>query len=644
VPSAKETITELSSWLTNGFSSPLLFGGQIGSGKSTVIQKSFLDNGITPDIVIHFDQEGMNLSTGDFWRITLSGFIKAALDSSLDLSFCELPKELSFLDKNDWHGLLKKLAPIDFSMASFKEKENLSKAIARSEDYIQFVVKEIGQRINERRMQPLLIFASGIDKYNPNKTAYFSLESVFNVLVQFKTLFEVNAVHLFKASQVLSHLDKVILTVLDETSVMNILKKRMGIYANSIETELPLLAKWSAGNPRQAIRLLTNFEVARKKRNLSNSEILAQSIKATTRDFFGYSAKPSSELMNFLRTKNEIKSSLVSVPNDKDTARHAIYGNWIFITDQSTGESWPIVINPLVKASFTWPNYPSEPEVRALQAYAELHDISPVGLSFNLNSTPHVRSGSSGMNGTSGSSGTARLTDASGSSDTAGTNGTSGSSGLSRTKTGEELLQNILDSNGEKPVALNLTEILDAISSALLSKDRADRVIIAYKNDEILKAARSYLFAKANTYKYQRYKHFELKGGQKQKPLRTLDLCLSEDTDIFSFHFSGSWTEEQLTAIDKVRDRLIDYQIIWWIHEDDLKQYLPYWTQLRQLFEVFILEDEMLNSISIAEIESDLAFLKDLVSKSESSEANFVNNMKVVLKYLKKTQEYAKYE
>ena len=159
VPSAKETITELSSWLTNGFSSPLLFGGQIGSGKSTVIQKSFLDNGITPDIVIHFDQEGMNLSTGDFWRITLSGFIKAALDSSLDLSFCELPKELSFLDKNDWHGLLKKLAPIDFSMASFKEKENLSKAIARSEDYIQFVVKEIGQRINERRMQPLLIFA-----------------------------------------------------------------------------------------------------------------------------------------------------------------------------------------------------------------------------------------------------------------------------------------------------------------------------------------------------------------------------------------------------------------------------------------------------------------------------------------------------
>ncbi|MBA7569271.1 hypothetical protein ES708_11010 [subsurface metagenome] len=190
----------------------------------------------------------------------------------------------------------------------------------------------------------------------------------------------------------------------------------------------------------------------------------------------------------------------------------------------------------------------------------------------------------------------------------------------------------------EKPLTLKLTEILDMISAALLSIDRKDRIIVGFKDKKILDAARSYLFAKANSYKYQRFEHRNLWGGKDKEPIHTLEEALALDTDIFSFEFAGKWTEKQLDILDKYRDRFINYQMLWWIPLEDLKNYLPHWAQLRQLFEFFILEDELLGSLSIEDIESDLAFYEDLVESKESSEFSMIKNLKIVLEYLKENR------
>ena len=63
---------------------------------------------------------------------------------------------------------------------------------------------------------------------------------------------------------------------------------------------------------------------------------------------------------------------------------------------------------------------------------------------------------------------------------------------------------------------------------------------------------------------------------------------------------------------------------------------MPNWTQLRQLFEIFVLEDELLGSISMEEVQADLTFFEDLVDNEQSAEANVVTNLKIVLDYLKK--------
>jgi len=114
-------LQQLMAWLKTG-ESPLLLGGQIGCGKSSLILKAFKETEIVPDITLHFDQEGLNLATGDFLRIVLTGFGECALKHQIDLTSFALPSEFAALAKDDWLGFLTRLSPKQFSLASFNEQ------------------------------------------------------------------------------------------------------------------------------------------------------------------------------------------------------------------------------------------------------------------------------------------------------------------------------------------------------------------------------------------------------------------------------------------------------------------------------------------------------------------------------------------
>ena len=123
------------------------------------------------------------------------------------------------------------------------------------------------------------------------------------------------------------------------------------------------------------------------------------------------------------------------------------------------------------------------------------------------------------------------------------------------------------------------------------------------------------------------------------QPMTEIEAFLSEDTDIFSVEFAGKWENSQLEALDKQRDRFINHQMLWWIPFNDLKDYLPHWTQLRQLFELFVLEDELLGSISEEEVRADLAFFEDMADSEQSPEGNVLSNLKIVLEHLRNIRQ-----
>lgn len=74
----EDKVKKIIAWLKDStIETPLLFGGQIGSGKSTLIAKVFSDKSLRPGITLKFDKEGLNLDEGDFLSIVLLGFIKS---------------------------------------------------------------------------------------------------------------------------------------------------------------------------------------------------------------------------------------------------------------------------------------------------------------------------------------------------------------------------------------------------------------------------------------------------------------------------------------------------------------------------------------------------------------------------------------
>lgn len=589
-----ETEERFKSWLIEG-DRPLLLGGQIGSGKSTLINKAIQETGLSPDLTLHFDQEFLNLDAGDFWSIVLAGVLETALAKGIDLKFCTLPQELGQYQAEDWHALLEGLRPRAFSMDSFNTKIVLRKKVAENAAYIGKIVVEICRLLELDIGRRLFLFAAGLDKYDPLSSAFFALQDIVIALSGYKTLFEVNATHLFqKPGSPFYPLDRLFLSVLEPDSVVEILTKRMGVYAQPIQLELVTLARWSGGNPRQALRLLSHFETARKKWKRNVAESLAVAIHETTSDLFAYSPKPSTDLIKSIRRAGSINATTFSLPGDKDTALRALYGNWIFISEKEESASWTAMVNPLVKTAFEGTAVLEDPEVKLLRDYAVNSNISAIGLGLH------------------------RLDEKNGQS-----------------KTGDQLLWEFIASGVEQPIHTNLSETLDILADALLSKDRSDRAILAYKDVKVTEAARAYLFAKANSYEYQRCKHIVITGGPGMQPMMEIEAFLSEDTDIFSIEFAGKWESTQLETLDKQRDRFVNRQMLCWIPFDELKLYLPSWTQLRQLFELFVLEDELLGSISEEDVRGDLAFFENMADDEQSSKATVVINLKIVLEYLR---------
>lgn len=555
-------------------------GGQIGSGKTTLISKVFFDVKIFPDITFDFDREGINQTTGDFLRIVVSEIIDYSFNNSIVLPDNGLAKYLLDADADEWSKLHSVLKPEQNTLISIIEKKKISEKINEG-SYVELVKDMIGFIFEEK--PDIFMFLSGIDKFHTSTPAYLDLKSILKMFADHSVLFEVNAIHLFNNDEWIRNSQKINIFTMTNLEITDLLEKRLGEYKDSKGNILNFFADWSGGNPRQALRLLTYFESWFKHFKGDTAKALESSLKNTISDYFSYSEKPEEKLLNIVAKNNYILGSMVSLPMDRDSAKMAVYNNWILLDGNPDEDKFPAKINPLVKYLLPVKLNAEEPEMKALQKYAEISGISSFGLDFKVDSDEF-----------------------------------------------KQKLKSIL----ETPVKLNITEILDVISVALLSKNRADRVIIAYENEKNREVALQYLFAKSNSYEYQQLEEIaidteiieKLKGG------------LSDPNKIYSFVFPENCEETEIRKLDSIRDCLINYQMIWWVPYKNLKTYLSKWTQLRQLFQVFVLEEELSKTLKIEDIKDDLEFMEDLVENENTAEFNYVKNLKEVLEYLKEAR------
>lgn len=228
VPYHNSQFKEFKNWFDNG-TTPILIGGQIGSGKSTFIKKALLESNNQPDITFRFDTEGANLAEGDFIKVLLVGIIEYALNKNLDLSFSNLPEEITKNKLSKWSELFQKLVNIEFNLNYFDFKKELSNSLQENSEYVFAVLNQILELIKNNLGRDVFFLASGIDKFAPQSSGFISLQSSLNFLTRYKTIFEVNAVHIFNNKWQLKNIEKVFLEAFNEVEIIELLKKRKGV-------------------------------------------------------------------------------------------------------------------------------------------------------------------------------------------------------------------------------------------------------------------------------------------------------------------------------------------------------------------------------------------------------------------------------
>jgi hypothetical protein len=583
VPFHQPQIEEFVDWIMTN-DKPVLIGGQIGSGKSTFINKTFKDCSSTqPDISFHFDTEGENLSEGDFLRILLVGVANFAIGKKIDLSFSNLPQELTNNQDEKWVTLMDKISVLELSLDSYEFRKTLAQKIVENIEYITASINKIIETIEANIDRQLLLFASGIDKYEPLTASYFSIQSSLSILSKYKTIFEVNAVHLFDNKWVLKNVQKIFLGSFSKESILEILRKRTGVYTKSIGDILNNITDLSGGNPRQALRLLTNY-VFIKNQRIDADISLRFSMKKTIQDFFSFANEPSKELINYVSRENSISATLLTLPADKDTAQRAIYGNWIFLINEKEGNIWNAIVNPIVTFFFKGEIDPEQYEQLLLGKYAENNQISPSGLTFQ-------KTNDEGL--------------------------------LSKIK-------NELSQYAAENYKLNLTDTLDLLSISFFSSDRQDRIIVGYRDKGIMEAVKAYVFSKIVQFDDLSIINYKINNTE-NIVFQLTKILTRNKVGIYSFTFEEDFPDEQISEVDKTRDKMIYNKVIWWIPMAFLPKYLQKWIQLRQIFQIIILEDEIMNVLNLQQVEEDIEFYK----KIKGNDNSIIKNLEIVAEYLR---------
>jgi hypothetical protein len=232
---------------------------------------------------------------------------------------------------------------------------------------------------------------------------------------------------------------------------------------------------------------------------------------------------------------------------------------------------------------------PEPPELTAVRRWARDHHISPMGLSM-----PEDEEG--------------------------------------RPRAWKEIWEQLSSSESSED-ELNIVRLLEEVASSLFSANRQDRIMVSYRDPQNLNIALDYLIGKAATYGPFLCREIRLIGGEGLDPAAKLmaEIKKKDEATIYAIFMEEAWTPGQIDTLERLRDRFIDVQMLWFVEHAALLRYLPHWPQFRQLLRFYTLEDDFLSALSREEIEEDLSVLSNVSGPKDSG----IGRLRRVLRYLK---------
>jgi hypothetical protein len=592
-----EARSVLQGWLADDDQEAMLFGGQIGTGKTTLLNEVLRAHVDALIIRVRFDTDCIDATEGGYVLLLLGAVLRACIDRGVDPSGCGVDvSDFALLGPLDWGGLAGILTNPPENLTAAGQQRELAAVVTPSAEDVRRSAGKMLERLAAHIGRRPILIADGVDKFSPPTSDYFSLRDTLRFLGRQRTLFEVNAVHLFLELDFGAGLVKMFIGGFSDGKLMEVFEKRLGSYAPMYRDAFGLLAEYSGGNLRQGLRLLNDYYFRRTQRRNDPTASLALACHRVSSDLlsvpFGHFP---ADVARVVRKNGYMEGSLLR-DSDRATAagaNEAVYRNWIFLNGEPPPDAptrWPARINPLIDMAIDWtPARAATPEEQAVRKWAREHGVSPLGLNVPVDSSGEPE--------------------------------------------WDDFWEEIESSSSSEDEWLSILRLLEEIGAGLFGLERQDRIVVAYKERGNLEAVRDFLVGKANTYGFFPSEEIALVGGDGRQPVQELltRLAKPDPHRIYSVDVTGAWTDGQLRDLEHRRDLLDNLQMLWWIQEEPLKRYLGFWQQLRQLFRFYHLEQELWQGVTPEEITADIEVIQEL---SPERDPEGVRRLRRVLEFL----------
>jgi hypothetical protein len=591
-----ETRSVLQGWLTDDEPEAILFGGQIGTGKTTLLNEVLRAQPTLPIIRMRFDTDCIDASEGGYSMLMLGQILRACLARDVDVEGCGVAQsDLASLGRGDWAGIVETLATPPGNLETGNRLRAVALLVTPNSEQVRRACGALLDRLAARLEHPPILVADGVDKFDPATSDYFSLKDTLAFLARRKTLFEVNAVHLFREEDFCAGVQKLFMGGMNHETAIAVFAKRLGAYAPLYHQAFALLAEYSGRNIRQGLRLLNAYSFQRTQKRNDHIAALALACHRVGSDLLSVPfGRFPADVFSVIKKDGYIEGSLMKDQLTMAGANEAVYRNWLFLDGEPSASAptqWPARVNPLIDMAIDWkPAIPPTSEEQAVRKWAREHHLSPIGLNMPIDDHGEPN--------------------------------------------WDEFWNEIDSSGSSEDESLNILRLLEEIGAGLFGVERRDRIIVAYKKRGNLEAVRDFLVGKANTYGFFPCEEIALVGGEGCQPVLDLVARLAhrDANRIYSIDLTGEWTDAQLRDLEHRRDLFDNLQMLWWIQQDTLKRYLQFWQQLRQLFRIYRLEEELWRGITPEEIEADIELIKSL---SSDRDPEGVRRLQSVLAFLR---------
>ncbi len=379
-----EQTTKLNNWLKDEFANPIAVTGQIGCGKTTFINKAFSLINIKADLKIQLNDISV-ISKGSFYGLFLGEILPFAKEYNIDLQQYSLEVLYeNFTESTD--EFIELLKP-SVNLKILKKQELIFEKIDKDISVVKKVITDICKNVEAKLNRKLFIYADGVDKFNNHSAGYLLLTDLLDFLANYKTLYETNIVHVFCNDNWRKETEQIILTTPEKAKVLReMLKKRLGIYAEDFEKQIPTIYKLSGGNFRQALRLLIAYEFSVRKLNKSKNESIEYAQKIVRQDLLSSYSMDNT----LLKVINKDEFILDNTIQNEKSANKAIYSNQIFLLEEKNSRNeWRAIVNPLlidsVKSHADYLNKPDKDEDYFQLAKFQLNNIFNSLASYFLN-------------------------------------------------------------------------------------------------------------------------------------------------------------------------------------------------------------------------------------------------------------------